>query len=271
MNISKKLKGLLAACVAAVGLTAFAAPTVTVDKVETYQPWSKIGVSYTLGGTDAALNYKVAFDVTADGQTASTTNDVITRRPADGEEWKAIDTAALFGKQVADTKAKVKVKLIEINPKTWGVQLWKDGPFWAETNLGESEVQDRPDYGALYTFDSADAAVKTLLGQEWRVPSKAELQNLINTSYCTRTWDAVRQGYTFTGATEGYTDKSIFLPAAGDDYYGIRHNVGVGYYQSSEACDNIKAWYLEINEDGIRVYNHNAHGRGSPLSVRAVR
>lgn len=269
MNISKKLKGLLAACVAAVGLTAFAAPTVTVDKVETYQPWSKIGVSYTLGGTDATLNYKVAFDVTADGQTASTTNDVITRRPADGSEWKAIDTAALFGKQVADTKAKVKVKLIAINPKTWGVQLWKDGPFWAETNLGDSEVQDHPDYGALYKFDNADAAVKSLLGQEWRVPSKAEFEKLVNTSYCTRTWDSVRKGYTFTGKTAGYTDKSIFLPAAGSDQVSGRKDAGGnGHYWSFTEKDSGVAWYFGFND---HIAGVDSYDRRFGLSVRAVR
>ena len=270
MNISKKLKGLLAACVAAVGLTAFAAPTVTVDKVETYQTWSKIGVSYTLGGTDATLNYKVAFDVTADGQTASTTNDVITRRPADGEEWKAIDTAALFGKQVADPQAKVKVKLIAINPKTWGVQLWKDGPFWAETNLGDSEVQDHPDYGAIYNFANADAAVKSLLGQEWRVPSLDDFEKLFNTSYCTRTWDAVRKGYTLTGATEGYTDKSIFLPAAGYDRgkYG-RENAGDGgYYWTSEAYEVNEARDFYFREG---YATRSSQNRGYGLSVRAVR
>lgn len=168
MNISKKLKGLLAACVAAVGLTAFAAPTVTVDKVETYQPWSKIQVFYTLGGTDSTLNYKVAFDVTADGQTASVTN--LVPRPAGEAGWKAIDTVELFGKQVADPQSKVKVSLIAIKQKSPDVQLWADGPFWAETNIGESGDPDHPEYGVSCTFDNADVAVKSLLGEEWRVP-----------------------------------------------------------------------------------------------------
>ena len=204
--------------------------------------------------------------MTADGQTASTTNDVITRRPADGEEWKAIDTAALFGKQVADPQAKVKVQLLAINPKTWGVQLWKDGPFWAETNLGDSEVQDHPDYGALYKFANADAAVKSLLGQEWRVPSKDDFDKLIKTSYCTRKWDTVRSGWIFTGATEGFTDKSIFLPTAGNDEFGKgRGSAGeLGLYWSSQSGISleIKATVMQVDA-GI--------GLSRALSVRAVR
>lgn len=194
---------------------------------------------------------------------------MITRRPADGEEWKAIDTAALFGKQVADPQAKVKVKLIAINPKTRGVQLWKDGPFWAETNLGESEVQDHPDYGALYTFANADAAVKSLLGQEWRVPSKAEFEKLSNISYCTRTWDADRKGYTFTGATEGYTDKSIFLPAAGRDTGDGRKNAGYnGCYWSSDVWESKYSWSLSFGELSASIVDSN---RSYGMSVRAVR
>lgn len=34
-----------------------------------------VAVNYTLGGTDAKLEYKVAVDVTAGGQTVSATND----------------------------------------------------------------------------------------------------------------------------------------------------------------------------------------------------
>lgn len=94
MNISKKLKGLFAATVAAIGIAAIAEPTVTVGKVETGEPWSKVTVNYTLGGTDAKIEYKVAFDVTAGGQTASVTNDAA--KLTDGAATKEIDTVALF-------------------------------------------------------------------------------------------------------------------------------------------------------------------------------
>lgn len=253
MNISKKLKGLLAACVAAVGLTAFAAPTVTIDKVETYyQPWSTIGVSYTLGGTDATINYKVAFDVTAGGQTASVTN--LVPRPAGKEGWKAINTVELFGKEVSDPQAKVKVTLIEIKEKSPGVQLWADGPFWAEVNLGESGDPDHPEYGALYKFDDADAAVKSLLGQEWRVPSQADFNTLKNSSYCTKTWNSAKNGYTFTGATEGYTDKSIFLPA--------------NKYWTPELNGGSFAWAFAVREGVTKI---NSEFRTSSFPVRAIR
>ena len=42
------------------------------------------------------------------------------------------------------------------------VQLWEGGPYWATSNLGESEVPQFPEWGALYTFDEAHAAVAKL-------------------------------------------------------------------------------------------------------------
>ena len=119
MNIKNKVRsakcGVLGALVA-VGLSAFAAdPSVTVGEVTAGEPWSTITVNYTLGGVDAATDYKVAFDITAGGQTASVTNDAT--KLTDGAATKEINTVEIFGKEVVDTKAKVKVSLIAVKPK----------------------------------------------------------------------------------------------------------------------------------------------------------
>ena len=139
MNISKKFNGLFAACVAMAVTVATAAPSVTVGEVKTGDPWSTITVNYTLGGLDADLDYKVAFDVTAGGQTASITN--VAAKLTNGATNIVVDTAALFGKQVADTKAKVKVSLIAVKPLP-GVQLWEGGPYWAECNVGATTPEE---------------------------------------------------------------------------------------------------------------------------------
>ena len=149
------------------------------------------------------------------------------------------------------------------------VQLWADGPYWTETNLGESEVDDHPEYGSLYKFDDAGSVVKSLLGQGWRVPSQDDFNKLVDTSYCKRKWDDTRKGHTFTGNTEGYKDKSIFLPAAGNEVAHVRDWVGYdGLYWSSEAVGDSVACYLHFNEDGAYVLEE---GRSSGMSVRAVR
>ena len=155
------------------------------------------------------------------------------------------------------------------------VQLWKDGPYFATSNLGTSEVAEHPEYGALYTFDDAGTAVKSLLGDEWRVPSEHDLEGLLDPSKCTKakvTDDAGEfLGWTFTGAADGYTDKSIFLPAAGYDGGDDRDEAGdLGNYWSSKANGDDFAWLLFFDGDNHAGVNSSGV-RSDGLSVRAVR
>ena len=91
---------------------------VTITQAVTVKPWDsakgEITVDYSisgLGGLDAETTCKVAFDVTANGQTASITNEAA--KLTDGPQpQKAIDTVALFGKEVVAKDAKVKISLI---------------------------------------------------------------------------------------------------------------------------------------------------------------
>ena len=132
-------RSFLVGAVASAGLMASAATSVTVGAVKTGEPWSTITVDYTLGGVEADLDYKVAFDVTANGVTRGVTNAAA--KLADGTASKVIDTAALFGAASADPKAKVRIVLIAVKP-LGGVQLWENGPYWAECNVGASKPEE---------------------------------------------------------------------------------------------------------------------------------
>ena len=61
-----------------------------------------------------------------------------------------------------------------------------------------------------------DAAAARYLGT-WRIPTEDEFTELMSADNCTWTWTQVngKNGYRVTGKKAGYTDKSIFLPAAG--------------------------------------------------------
>ena len=139
MNIRKTLKSLFAGAVALAGLAAGAAPTVTVDKVESAEPWTQVKVDYTLGGLDADLEYKVAFDVTARGVTRGVTNAAA--KLENRAYTEVIDTKALFGEAKADPKAKARVLLFAVKPQG-GVQLWANGPYWAECNVGATKPEE---------------------------------------------------------------------------------------------------------------------------------
>ena len=291
MNISQIVWsakcGVLGALVA-MGMAAVAEPTVTVGEVQTGEPWSKITVNYTLGGTDAKLKYKVAFDVTAGGQTASVTNEAANL--TDGAATKEIDTVALFGKQVTDTNAKVKVTLLAIKPKLGGVQLWKDGPFFAESNIGATNPEDyglyfwwgdtvgyewdadnevwvsedgtktctffeeEPPANTLYDKDPTELdyldangnlksdydAATVKLGAPWRMPTKEELDQLMDNCVVewTGNWNNTGVAGVIVKGKGDYAANSVFFPAAGYVY---------SYWYRDEFCTD----WEDVDECGL--------------------
>ena len=77
--------------------------------------------------------------------------------------------------------------------------------YWSDTGNPDNKT----------VLDPEDDVAHVKLGGKWRMPTEAEWQELRNN--CTWTWttqDGVN-GYKVTGKKSGYTDKSIFLPAAG--------------------------------------------------------
>jgi len=107
-------------------------------------------------------------------------------------------------------------------------------------------------------------------GGIWRMPTDAEWTELREN--CTWTWTTVKgvKGRLVTSKKEGYTDKSIFLPAEG--YRGDTRldNVGpYGYYWSSSLNrdNNVNAWYVTFDSYNVdRDYDGRFYGQ----SVRPV-
>ena len=137
------MKKLMLGLVAAFAVTAFAAPSVKINNVETANPWDgtkgTIKVDYSLAGLDSAFIYEVAFDVTAKNETKTFTNAVA--RLADGTYTNFIDTAMLFGTEVVAKNANVKISLIAVELPPAG-QLWEDGPIFAECNVGATKPEE---------------------------------------------------------------------------------------------------------------------------------
>ena len=229
-------------------------PTVTVDTVATGEPWSTITVEYTLGGLDAATKYALAFEVTAKGVTRGVTN-----APAiltDGAATQVIDTVALFGSARSDANAKVRVALLAEGAASGGVQLWADGPYWAECNLGASSPEG---CGDKMAFGSAAEAVKTELGDSWRLPTKAEAQGLIDN--CNSEWTSVN-GVNGRRLTSKFNGSSIFLPITDA-------NLQAGFYWTADAHDvDGFAWSYSLRETGNIAVSWST--TPSKLGVRTV-
>lgn len=89
-------------------------------------------------------------------------------------------------------------------------------------------------------LDPEDDVAHVKLGEKWRMPTSAEWNDLLDN--CTWTWTRQNgvNGYKVTSKRSGYTDKSIFLPAAGYRYdasliyaSSSYDGDGYGYYWSS--------------------------------------
>ena len=178
-----------------------------------------------------------------------------------------------------------------------------DGLKWATMNVGAStpeaygdyfawgETTKKADYswstyfdnpsgdGTTFTkyatdkktvLDLTDDAARQNWGGTWRMPTDAEWTALLNEDNFDWEWDDTRKGYTVTSKITGYTDNSIFLPAAGYRYGASLSNAGSGgYYWSSSL-------YTSSSIIARRVYfNSSFVGRGSSYryygqSVRPV-
>ena len=119
MKDTTAVRMLSAAAAFALALGVSAAPaSVTLGTVSSHDPWDgKFDVSYTLSGVDPSTDYKVAFDVTANGRTVGVTNAAT--RLSDGSYNETFNTVELFGAATTDPKAKVRVTLIAVKSGTY--------------------------------------------------------------------------------------------------------------------------------------------------------
>lgn len=122
-------------------------------------------------------------------------------------------------------------------------------------NTGLTKYNNDSKYGTVddkVTLEAADDAARANWGGTWRMPTKAEFQDLIDNT--THTWQYNYKssgvaGYLFTGK-DSYSGKSIFFPAA-----GYRENTGLlyqgsggGYWTSSVNTDDaMNGFSLGIN------------------------
>ena len=115
-----------------------------------------------------------------------------------------------------------------------------------------------------------DDAATANWGTNWRMPSKEQFDELINSNYTTTTWATQnsKQGYRITSKSNG---NSLFLPTAGyrSDSSITREN-SEGWYWSRTLCTNfpVEAYCLRLDSSNIRT---NVYYREYGLSVRPVR
>ena len=150
------MKQLMMSAVAVMVMCVAAEPanTVKVTKFHQTYPYSgKATIEYTVGG--AVPDYASA-EITLCTDDASAT--FTQKNIATGVNSYTIDFASSFGGAMLLTNASFVVTIAEPG----GVQLWKNGPYWAECNVGAAKPEE---YG--YYFWWGDTVGYTRSGGTW--------------------------------------------------------------------------------------------------------
>ncbi|MCQ2336986.1 MAG: hypothetical protein MJ010_07405 [Paludibacteraceae bacterium] len=165
------------------------------------------------------------------------------------------------------------------------VQLWENGPKWAEYNVGATSVGE---YGGYYAWGGSqskvddhntgsdpltgdsDTATK-LWGSNWRMPSEAELDALLDN--CTVAWkSASESGYNVAGklyrGNGDYSGNSVFFPAAGYCSGGEVYYAGSDGFYWTSIPNGINAYTLDFTSSYQSVGSY--YSRDGGYSVRAV-
>ena len=199
-------------------------------------------------------------------------------------KYKASEADNVVFKETPTTGTEKRKGDIDVN---W-VQLWAGGPKFAEYNVGAANNKAE-DYGEYYAWGGSqdkvddhntgtdalsgdsDTATK-LWGSNWRMPTSAELEELI--ANCDVEWTdsykgSGKQGRIFTGKG-AYSSNSVFLPAAGYCNGGnVYSQGGNGRFWSSTPSGSNNAYVLYVGSGSQSVTDYmriRSHG----YSVRAV-
>lgn len=153
----------------------------------------------------------------------------------------------------------------------WSTYKWCNGSYNSLTKYNTNSTYGTVDNKTV--LDMEDDAARAALGGNWRMPTDAEWTELREN--CTWTWtmnynETCVAGRIVTSNKTGYTNKSIFLPAAGyRSPYGLSRARSYGYYWSSSLDTDcpVYAWdVIFYLEDVGRVYDDRYYG----LPVRPV-
>ena len=176
---------------------------------------------------------------------------------------------------------------------------------WATCNVGASkpweyggyyawgETEPKENYGwSAYKYSSEDDAAHANWGGKWRMPTRAQQEELLKECYWvwTKSYNNSNvKGYIvykaksssdkgtkiYSGETPSssysLSDAHIFLPAAGYRGNGVLGGAGsYGYYWSSSLYTDYSYYALYVPFDSGNVYGAHGDYRYDGLSVRAV-
>ena len=151
----------------------------------------------------------------------------------------------------------------------WYGYKWGNGDEMALT-----KYNTKSDYGVVdnkTTLDPEDDVAHLYWGGTWRMPTMMEFEELVNNCNAVWTTENGVVGKRFTSKKEGYTDKSIFLPAAGyinTDEHWARGSRGHYWSSSLNTNDPRNAISLMFSDGTAFCYSNQTRYLG--CTVRPV-
>ena len=142
----------------------------------------------------------------------------------------------------------------------WSTYKWCDG---TENNMTKYNATDD-----LITLLPEDDAAHVNWGGEWRMPTDAELQELIDN--CTWKWDEINgtEGYY---VTSNINNNHIFIPASGYKIGGGTSSINRNcQYWSNTLCNDLHAFVYHAYKSGSHVKKCTGSNRSAGQSVRPV-
>ena len=152
----------------------------------------------------------------------------------------------------------------------WSTYKWFDSSSPALTKYNTQNEKGTVDNKIV--LDPEDDAAYVNWGGSWRIPTASEWSELRNN--CTWTWTTQNgvNGYRVTSNKAGYTDKSIFIPAAAgrsnDTVQGVLGSIGYYWTSSLNAGGSFYASAVTFNSGG--GINRHIDSRSVGLPVRPV-
>ena len=141
---------------------------------------------------------------------------------------------------------------------------WSNYKYCNGTAYSMTKYCTDSEYGIVdnkTTLELSDDAAHVNWGGSWRMPTKAEQDELRDTNNCTWTWTTQNgvNGYKVTSKKNG---NSIFLPVAGSrNYSNLNYAGSYGYYCSSSLNTSYSsiAYYLYFYSSNVYWYGYSRY------------
>ena len=157
----------------------------------------------------------------------------------------------------------LSVKWASCNVGATDVNLHGSYFAWGEIKEKEEYTEENSaTYGKYFYSIYGDAqydAARAVCGGEWRLPTKYEMQELIENCSWTWTSEGIFNGYRVTSFRTG---ESIFLPAAGykqGSSLSGANNSGIYWTSTPAGADSCYSYVLNINSDDNYLTNYSRY------------